>query len=78
MKQNITDLGIPVETELRGIGIRTKLSVQSVVADWQSYLPKLQPLPHPSWRNNAWLRKNTWFETEVVPVIRQNVQEALL
>jgi uracil-DNA glycosylase len=58
--------------------LRTKLSVHSVFADWQSYLPKLLPLPHPSWHNNAWLRKNTWFEAEVVPVLRQKMQEALL
>jgi uracil-DNA glycosylase len=31
------------------------------------------PLPHPSWRNNAWLRQNPWFETELVPVLQQEV-----
>jgi uracil-DNA glycosylase len=58
--------------------LKTKSSVHSVVADWQVYLPHFLPLPHPSWRNNAWLRKNEWFEAEVVPVLRQKVQEALL
>lgn len=35
------------------------------------------PLPHPSWRNNAWLRKNPWFETEVLPELRRRVRALL-
>jgi uracil-DNA glycosylase len=35
------------------------------------------PLPHPSPRNNLWLRRNPWFETEVLPALRQRVAEAL-
>jgi uracil-DNA glycosylase len=31
------------------------------------------PLPHPSWRNNAWLTRNPWFETELLPVVRAEV-----
>ena len=58
--------------------LQTRSSVHSVVADWQVYLPHFLPLPHPSWRNNAWLKKNEWFEAKVVPVLRQKVQEALL
>ena len=36
------------------------------------------PLPHPSWRNNAWLKANPWFETETLPVLRATVADALL
>ncbi|WP_353182517.1 uracil-DNA glycosylase family protein [Bosea sp. (in: a-proteobacteria)] len=48
------------------------------VADWRRLLsrpgrPRVLPLPHPSWRNNAWLRQNPWFEAELVPVLRQEV-----
>ncbi|CAM5770054.1 uracil-DNA glycosylase family protein [Bosea minatitlanensis] len=48
------------------------------VADWRGLLarparPRVLPLPHPSWRNNAWLRQNPWFEAELVPVLRQEV-----
>jgi uracil-DNA glycosylase len=32
--------------------------------------PRLIPLPHPSWRNNAWLKRHPWFETELLPVLR--------
>lgn len=35
--------------------------------------PRLLPLPHPSWRNNAWLRRNPWFEAELLPVLRAEV-----
>jgi uracil-DNA glycosylase len=35
------------------------------------------PLPHPSPRNNLWLRRNPWFEAEVLPALRQRVAEAL-
>lgn len=35
--------------------------------------PRFFPLPHPSWRNNAWLTRNPWFETELLPVLRREV-----
>jgi uracil-DNA glycosylase len=39
--------------------------------------PRLLALPHPSWRNNAWLKRNAWFEDEIVPLARGLVAEAL-
>ncbi len=44
---------------------------------WRTYLdakPALLPLPHPSWRNNQWLKKNPWFEVEVLPELRCRVR----
>ena len=35
--------------------------------------PMIIPLPHPSWRNNAWLARNRWFEAELLPVLRDEV-----
>jgi uracil-DNA glycosylase len=35
------------------------------------------PLPHPSWRNNAWVKKNPWFEAEVIPCLQQEVHRLL-
>jgi uracil-DNA glycosylase len=35
------------------------------------------PLPHPSWRNNAWLTNNPWFEAELLPVLRREVRKIL-
>ena len=57
------------------LGVRT--SVTDTVADWRAHAPRIFPLPHPSWRNTAWLRKNPWFETELVPVLRARVAEVL-
>lgn len=52
-------------------------SVDRAVANWRQAmalpLPVI-PLPHPSWRNNAWLRKNPWFDTELLPVLRNRIR----
>ena len=39
--------------------------------------PRFFPLPHPSWRNSAWLKRNPWFETELLPVLRREVRALL-
>jgi uracil-DNA glycosylase len=39
--------------------------------------PRFLPLPHPSWRNNTWLRTNPWFEAELLPVIRTEIRSML-
>ena len=49
----------------------------ATVAAWREYLPDVLPLPHPSWRNTAWLRRNPWFEAEVVPYLRGRVRAML-
>ncbi|SFM50563.1 uracil-DNA glycosylase family protein [Marinobacter zhejiangensis] len=54
-----------------------KRSVTDVVRHWEEYWPDLVPLPHPSPRNLIWLRRNPWFEADVVPAIRQRVSEIL-
>lgn len=46
------------------------------IASLPGRCPRL-PLPHPSWRNNVWLRKNRWFEHEVIPLLRAAVTKAL-
>ena len=45
-------------------------SMTETVAAWREGLPGVIALPHPSWRNTAWLRRNPWFEDEVVPYLR--------
>lgn len=47
------------------------------VRRWRATTPDILPLPHPSWRNTAWLKKNPWFEAEVVPWLRDRVAEVL-
>ncbi|WP_417514204.1 uracil-DNA glycosylase family protein [Marinobacter sp.] len=48
-------------------------SVTENVRNWRQYWPNLLPMPHPSPRNNLWLRRNPWFETEVIPELRDRV-----
>jgi uracil-DNA glycosylase len=47
------------------------------VRDWRENLPAALPLPHPSWRNTGWLKRNPWFEEEVTPWLRARVAELL-
>ncbi len=47
------------------------------VARWREHLPSVIPLPHPSWRNTAWLKRNPWLEDEVAPYLRQRVAAML-
>jgi uracil-DNA glycosylase len=56
---------------------RRKPSVRETVAAFREYLPRVIPLPHPSWRNNAWLDRNPWFEAELLPVLRQSVHRLI-
>lgn len=56
---------------------RGKRSVAEVVGAWRELDPSLVPLPHPSPRNNLWLRRHPWFKTELLPELRKRVQRAL-
>ncbi len=51
--------------------------VAATVAGWRDCPSHLLPLPHPSWRNTGWLKRNPWFETELVPVLRSRVAALL-
>ncbi|MBV9330726.1 MAG: uracil-DNA glycosylase family protein [Alphaproteobacteria bacterium] len=59
------------------LGDRAKRSMSETVAAWREYAPHYLPLPHPSWRNNAWLKKNPWFERELLPYLRKRVRSVL-
>jgi uracil-DNA glycosylase len=57
-------------------------SVTATVEDWRAVLgandgPRYLPLPHPSWRNNGWLKRHPWFEAELLPVLRKEVRSLL-
>jgi uracil-DNA glycosylase len=63
-------------------GPQRREGLTGVVRDWRAILaasdrPRLFPLPHPSWRNNAWLKANPWFEAELLPELRREVRLAL-
>ena len=59
------------------LGARAKANMTETVRAWRDYGPDILPLPHPSWRNTAWLRRNPWFETELLPVLRARVAALL-
>jgi uracil-DNA glycosylase len=59
------------------LGVEGKAGMTETVTLWRSYLPRYIALPHPSWRNNAWLKKRPWFERELVPYLRKRVREVL-
>ena len=52
-------------------------TLTDTVRAWRDYLPRYFPLPHPSPRNQLWLRSNPWFEDEVLPELRLQVAAAL-
>ena len=54
-----------------------KLPLADVVRNRQAAWPRTVALPHPSPRNNLWLRRNPWFESELLPALRPLVQQAL-
>jgi len=59
------------------LGGRAKRSMTETVAHWRDYLPDFLPMPHPSWRNTGWLKRNPWFEDEVVPYLRRRTADIL-
>ena len=54
-----------------------RATLTETIRAWASYKRDLLPLPHPSPRNNIWLKKNPWFEIEVIPELRLRVAKAL-
>lgn len=51
--------------------------VTETVRGWRAHLPGALPLPHPSWRNSGWLKRNPWFEAEVIPWLQGAVSRLL-
>jgi uracil-DNA glycosylase len=65
------------------LGPLARRTLTETVAAWREIMaatsrPTVIPLPHPSWRNNAWVKKNPWFEAELLPVVREAVAQHLL
>lgn len=61
----------------QGWHLSEKGTVTEIVSRWRSYAPKVFPMPHPSPRNNIWLRRNPWFEAELVPELQKQVRRVL-
>jgi uracil-DNA glycosylase len=61
------------------LGTRRRRSVTETVSNWREYFereskPSILPLPHPSWRNSSWLKKNPWFAQDVLPLLKEKVR----
>jgi len=82
MPQVETILLIGMYAQKHHLGKNAAKTLTETVRNWQEItsLPEsvtFIPLPHPSWRNNAWIKKNPWFSEELLPVLRERVQLAI-
>lgn len=59
------------------LGEKRKPTLTETVENFKEYLPHFFPLPHPSPRNRLWLKRNPWFEKDVLPELRKRVQKIL-
>ena len=59
------------------LGATRKRNLTETVRCWRVYQPRFLPLPHPSPRNNIWLKKNPWFAKLVIPNLQQSVARIL-
>ncbi len=56
---------------------RKKKTLTETVRNYEEYLPDYLPMPHPSPRNNIWLKKNPWFETKLLSILKSQVSALL-
>ncbi len=63
--------------QLWALGDAAARTMSETVANWRGYGPAYLPLPHPSWRNTAWLKRHPWFDAEVAPYLRRRVRDIL-
>jgi len=52
-------------------------TMTETVHRWRAHAPGFIPLPHPSWRNTGWLKRNPWFSSELLPSLRESVRSLL-
>lgn len=70
-------LQILVGTYAQSWHLNDGLRLSDRLAGWRDYAPRQFVLPHPSWRNNAWLKKNPWFERHVIPALQTEIAKVL-
>jgi uracil-DNA glycosylase len=59
------------------LGTQAKGGVTETVTRWRDHAPGVFALPHPSWRNTGWLKRNPWFAEDLLPVLRAQVRKVL-
>lgn len=60
------------------LGVGRKKTLTETVRAWEDYQPSFFPLVHPSPRNRIWMKRNPWFESEVLEFLRENVKQIIL
>ncbi|MER2535865.1 MAG: uracil-DNA glycosylase family protein [Rhizobiaceae bacterium] len=75
-------LAVGLHAQAWHMGTRRAADLTQTVRDWATAMKtgegaSVLPLPHPSWRNTGWLRRNPWFEAELLPVLRSEIRSRL-
>lgn len=60
-----------------GLADQNKSTLTQTVTAWKEYTPKYLPMPHPSPRNNRWLKMNPWFEKDVLPYLKRRIKRSV-
>ena len=68
---------VGLHAQRRYLNLPASASLTSTVLRWRNFFPEYVALPHPSWRNSGWLKRNPWFENEVLPLLRSRIREIL-
>ncbi len=71
------ELTLLIGAYAQGWHLGGRMGVTERVAGWRDHAPAVFPLPHPSWRNTAWLKRNPWFEAELLPALQARVRKVL-
>ena len=80
--RHLPDIGLTLligqYAQERYLGPRRAKTMTETVHRFADFLPDgILPMPHPSWRNTAWMKKNPWFEADLLPVLQSRVQGLL-
>ncbi len=59
------------------LGGKADKTLTATVENWKTHAPDYFPTPHPSWRNTGWLKKNPWFEADLLPVLKRRVRKLI-
>lgn len=68
---------VGIHAQERYLGKRRQATLTETVRGFAAYLPAFFPLPHPSWRSTGWMKRNSWFAADVLPVLRKVAQGAI-
>ncbi len=78
MPQATLVLAIGMYAQKWHMGSQQKSTLTETVRNWRQYHEmtpvSVIPMPHPSWRNTGWLKKNPWFESDLLPVLKADVK----